>query len=163
MFWGLGNTCSSNVWVPAWLGCSPSWLLSSVSWLTSRQNCLPRKTAGLAGAPSGGPFLWCAQLLQGLESTPCLVANGLRFCKAGRSPKFTHVSLCEHFSVASSPGLFQRGLEKLMTVNDYVPLVTVLYSCVILTDWCGVYHLAIFLLSIIWDVILCAMLERSKM
>ena len=95
MFWGRGNICSSSVWVPAWPSCSPGWLLSSVSWLTSRQNCLPRKTTGLAGAPSGGPFLWCVQLLQGLESTRCLVANGLRFCRAGRSLQFTHVSLSE--------------------------------------------------------------------
>lgn len=33
------------------------------------------------------------------------------------------------FSLASSPGPFHRGREKLMAVNDYGPLVIVLFVC----------------------------------
>lgn len=40
------------------------------------------------------------------------------------------MSLCVNsFSLASSPGLFLRGWEKLKAINDYGPLVTALFVC----------------------------------
>ena len=112
-------------------GSPSSWLLSSISWLPSKQSCLLGKTAGLAGALAGGrePIPLMCSVSSGSETHSLLscqttTLDPVELAGVLRTP----MSLCVNcLSLASSLRLLQKRQKKLMAVNDWDPLVLVLF------------------------------------